>query len=345
MTQANTPSASAPPITEQDIVLVTGGTGFTGKVLLRELCSTGATVRVIARASSNRDGLEDLDIEWFTGEVYDQATIEQAMPGVNYIFHVAAAYREAKIDDDVYWKVHVQSTQILAHAAVKEPNFKRFVHTSTVGVHGHIDQPPADENYRFAPGDEYQNTKVEAEQWIREFAQENSLPITVVRPAAIYGPGDRRLLKVFKIAKLPVCPILGFGYKGLYHLIHVNDLVNFMMLSATLKSTQGEVYICGNEQAMSIHDMIKLISQQLGRQPLFIRLPVTPFFWLGDLCELICKPLNIEPPIYRRRVAFFTKDRSFNTNKMRADTGYEYVYSNQQGLQELTDWYVEQGWL
>lgn len=333
------------PITDQDIVLVTGGTGFTGRYLLRELSKTGATVRVIARSSSQRDDLDGLDLEWFTGEVYDETTIKRAMVGVSMVFHVAAAYREAKIDNDVYWKVHVQSTQILAREALQQANFKRFLHVSTVGVHGHIEHPPADEQTRFAPGDEYQNTKVEAEKWIREFAQEHSLPVTVVRPAAIYGPGDRRLLKVFKIAKLPICPVLGFGSKGLYHLIHVTDLVNFMLLAATHPATAGEVYICGNERAMSIQDMIKLISQRLGRKPLFIRLPATPFFWLGDLCELICKPLNIEPPIYRRRVAFFTKDRSFNTQKMRADTGYEYIYSNQQGLEELTDWYKEQGWL
>lgn len=332
-------------ISAQDTILITGGTGFTGKHLVKAMCETGASVRVIARASSNREGLEDLAIDWFVGDVYDADLIQQAIPNVNYIFHVAAAYREAKIDDEIYWKVHVQSTQLLAQAASELANFKRFIHTSTIGVHGHIDQPPADEEYRFAPGDEYQNTKVEAEVWIRDFAKSNNLPMTVVRPAAIYGPGDRRLLKVFKMAKLPICPILGFGHKGLYHLIHVTDLVNFMILSATHSNTDGQVYICGNNEATSIHEMIKMIGEKIGNPPIFIRLPVTPFFWLGDLCELVCKPFNIEPPIYRRRVAFFTKDRSFNTKKMREQTEYQCTYSNKQGVEDLADWYVEQGWL
>ncbi len=332
-------------IDSDDIILVTGGTGFTGKHLLQRLSETDATVRVIARETSDRSDLADLNIDWVIGEVYDPKTVEQAMRDVTYVFHVAAAYREAKIDDKTYWNVHVKSTQLLAHEAQKLSGFKRFIHTSTVGVHGHIDMPPADESYRFAPGDEYQNTKVEAEQWIRDFADQHRLPVTVVRPAAIYGPGDRRLLKVFKLAKLPVCPILGFGYKGLYHLIHVDDLVSFMILAAVHSSTEGQVYICGNDQALSIQDIVRLISKRLGRKPRFVRLPVTPFFWLGDLCEAICKPLNIEPPIYRRRVAFFTKDRSFNTTKMRNDTGFEYRFSNDQGIEELTDWYVKQGWL
>ena len=332
-------------IKQGDIVLVTGGTGFTGVHLVKSLCNAGATVRVIARASSQRTALEGLPVEWVIGDVFDADTVQTAIRGVNFVFHVAAAYREAKISDEVYWNVHVKSTQLLAESALKEVDFKRFVHVSTVGVHGHIEQLPANEEYRFAPSDQYQSTKVEAEVWIRGFAGKNNLPISVIRPAAIYGPGDRRLLKVFKMAKLPVCPILGIGCKGLYHLIHVTDLVNFMILAATHPRTLGQVYICGNEKSISIKHMITLIGQRLGRVPMFLRLPVTPFFLLGDLCELICKPLNIEPPIYRRRVAFFTKDRSFDTSKLRQHTDFKYQYTNQQGLDELTDWYRQSGWL
>lgn len=328
-----------------DIVVVTGATGFTGKHLVRALCDTGATVRAIARESSNLDELNDLPIEYFTGEVFDQETVQRACTGCNYIFHVAAAFREAKIGDDVYWNVHVQSTQHLAQAALTQKSFKRFIHVSTMGVHGHIEKPPANEEYRFAPGDQYQETKVEAELWVREFASTEQLPLTVIRPAAIYGPGDRRLLKVFKMAQMRVVPMLGFGCKGLYHLIHVDDLVNFMILSATLEKTLGEVYICGAEDSISIEQMIRVIAEKLGTSPKFMRLPVTPFFVAGDMCEWICKPLGIEPPIYRRRVAFFTKDRSFDTSKLRSHTGYKYVHSNESGLTELTNWYREEGWL
>jgi nucleoside-diphosphate-sugar epimerase len=332
-------------IDKNNLVLVTGATGFTGSHLIKTLCAAGVTVRAIARASSNREALSDLPVDWVVGDVFDEQTVAPACSGVNIIFHVAAAYREAKISDDVYWNVHVKSTQLLAKYAQQQSDFKRFVHISTVGVHGHIDTPPVDETYRFSPGDQYQITKVEAEQWIQKFSQENNFPITIVRPAAIYGPGDRRLLKVFKLAKLPIIPILGIGCKGLYHLIHVSDLVNFMILAASHPKTLGEVYLCGNENPISIKDMISLISQRLGRSPIFIRLPATPLFWLGDICEFICKPLNIEPPIYRRRVAFFTKDRWFNTNKLRQHTGYEMQYSSKQGIEQLTDWYRRAGWL
>lgn len=332
-------------IGKDDVILVTGATGFTGKHLVRALCKTGASIRVIVRDTSDTSEIDDLPLTKFTGDVFDPSVVDKAMSGVTYVFHVAAAYREAKINDEVYWNVHVKSTHHLAEAAVKQPGFRRFVHVSTMGVHGHIDEPPATEEYRFSPGDKYQETKVEAELWIREFAKENDLPLCVVRPAAIYGPGDKRLLKVFKMAQMRFVPMLGFGQKFLYHLIHVTDLVRFMMVAAVHERTLGEVYVCGAQEYISIPDMIKIIADKLGTKPKFIKLPVTPFFIAGDLCELICKPLNIEPPIYRRRVAFFTKDRAFDTSKLRQHTQFEYSFTNETGLHNVLDWYLEAGWL
>jgi nucleoside-diphosphate-sugar epimerase len=263
---------------------------------------------------------------------------------VHYVFHVAAAFREAKVKDDIYRRVHAESTQHLARAVVNNAGFERFVHVSTMGVHGHIKHPPATEEYRFAPGDLYQETKVEAENWVRAFARDTGLPLTVVRPCAIYGPGDRRLLKVFRMAKLPVLPVLGVGCKNLYHLVHVKDLVDFMIYAAQHDATVGEVYLCGADDPIRLVDMVARIANRLGRKQKVLRLPVTPFFWAGDLCEAICKPFGIEPPIYRRRVAFYTKDRAFDTSKMRG-TGYVNQYSNASGIDDLTDWYVREGWL
>ena len=328
-----------------DVVLVTGATGFTGRHLVRTLCETGATVRAIVRPTSNLDEIRDLPIEFVEGEVYDPEVCARAAKGVTHVFHVAAAFREAKVGDAVYAKVHVESTQHLARAVTGQPGFRRFLHVSTMGVHGHIDEPPATEEYRFAPGDLYQETKVEGELWVRDHAKTTGMPLTVVRPAGIYGPGDRRLLKVFKMAKMPVVPMLGYGSKGLYHLIHVRDLVDFMILAATHEKTLGEVYICGAAEPIAVTDMIRVIARKLGTSPRFVRLPVTPFFVAGDICEAICKPFGIEPPIYRRRVAFFTKDRAFDTSKLRRDTGFTYTYPNEKGLTDLADWYVRQGWL
>jgi dihydroflavonol-4-reductase len=224
------------------------------------------------------------------------------------------------------------------------PGFVRFVHVSTGGVHGHIDDPPANEEYRFKPGDVYQRTKAEAELWLREFAAKASLPFTVIRPAAIYGPGDRRLFKVFRMAMWPFFPILGYG-KCLYHLIHVEDLADTLILAAGHPAALNDIFICGNPEPVTLEHMAKAIGVALGRKPRVVRIPVWPFFAAAAVCEAVCKPLGIEPPLYRRRVAFFTKDRAFDTRKIRERLQPRFAYTNEVGLERTAQWYLDQGWI
>ena len=325
-------------------VLITGATGFTGAVLTRKACAQGLRVRAIARTTSNLGVLAGLPIEWVRGDVFDPAVVAEASAGVEVVFHVAAAYREAGVSDDVYRNVHVDSTRLLAEAALRRPGFRRFVHVSTVGVHGHIECPPADETCRFSPGDLYQRTKAEAELWLRDFAAREGLPFTVIRPAAIYGPGDRRLLKIFKMAAKPVFPVIGHS-KGLYHLIHVDDLTEILLRASVHPAAAGEVFIAGDPAALALADIVRIIGAEYGRQPRMIRLPAWPFFLAADLCEAVCKPFGLAPPLYRRRVAFFTKDRSFNTSKLRDRLDYRYGRTTEAGLRETARWYVGHGWV
>ena len=325
-------------------VLVTGATGFTGALLARKLVRAGLEVHAIARASSNLEALRDLPIHWHRGNVFDEAVVAEATQGVEYIFHVAAAYREARHADAMYAQVHVRSTQLLAKAALKNPAFKRFVHVSTVGVHGHIANPPADELYSMCPGDIYQKTKADAELWLRDFAQKKPLPYTVIRPAAIYGPGDKRLLKFFRMASCRILFLLGRG-QCLYHLIHVDDLTNIMILAATHPAARDEIFICGNPDCVTLDQMARIVAGELGNRFRIVRLPAFPFFLAADVCEWVCRKLGVEPPIHRRRLAFFTKDRSFNTRKLQEKLGYQTRYSNEAGLIQTTRWYCERGWL
>jgi len=326
-------------------VLVTGASGYTGTVLVQKLVKQGASVRAIARKSSNLTAFEGLPIEWIRGDVFDPTTVSQAIQGVEYVIHVAAAYREAKITDETYHKVHIESTKLLAHGLIGSSTLKRFVHVSTVGVHGHIDEPPADETYRFSPGDIYQRTKADAEVWIQEFAKTSNFPLAVVRPAAIYGPGDKRLLKVFKMASKPVFPLFGKG-QGLYHLIHVEDLTDIFILTALHPAAAGEAFIAGNASPSRLEDIARTIADEIGNKKMrFIRFPAWPLFLAADLCEAVCKPLGIEPPIYRRRVAFFTKDRAFNTSKLQRLLGYTNRIGVEEGLRSTARWYRGSGWL
>ncbi len=326
------------------LCLVTGATGFTGSVLVKQLHEAGARIRAIARATSRREHLAHLPIEWIEGDVYSPEAIAKATKDVEYVFHVAAAYREAGIADEIYTKVHVTSTELLVSALAQEKNLKRLVHVSTVGVHGHIEHPPGNENTPYHPGDQYQRTKLEGELLLRKKGTALKIPWTVIRPAAIYGPGDKRLLKMFKLASKPVLPVIGYG-KCLYHLIHVEDLSRAIIQSAVTQGAVHEAFIIGNIEPYPLIEMASTISQELGKKLRVLRIPAWPIFMLADLCEVVCKPFGIEPPLYRRRVAFFTKDRAFDTSKMQQILGFISTLTNKDGVIETTRWYRDNRWL
>ena len=325
-------------------VLVTGATGFTGENLTRKLVAMNLDVVAISRPTSDLTRFDGLPIQWIRGDVANKELIDQAIQNVQYVFHMVTPFREAKAPDVEFYNVHVLSTQLLAKAALKQPDFQRFVHISTIGIHGHIDNPPADETYRTAPGDIYQETKLEGEIWIREFGKSSGLPVSIVRPSIIYGPGDQRLFKIYKWAYQGWMPLIGSG-KNLLHLVHVDDLTDFFIMAATHPKALGETFICGSEHAIHFDDMVAIISKQYNIKVKFLKVPKTLAFFLGDVCEAIFRPLRIEPPIYRRRLAFYTKDRSFNTSKMRSLLGYSTKHSDQEGIAELAQWYLDAGWL
>ncbi|MDB9526590.1 NAD-dependent epimerase/dehydratase family protein [Oscillatoria sp. CS-180] len=325
-------------------VLVTGATGFTGSNLTKKLVEMDLDVVAIARPTSNLSRFDGMPITWLKGDVADPELIDKAMTGVSYVFHMVTPFREAKAPDTQFYNVHVLSTQLLAKAALQQPDFKRFVHVSTIGIHGHVAEPPADETYRTEPGDIYQETKLEGEVWIKEFSQETGLPIAVVRPAGIYGPGDKRLFKIYKWASQGWMPLIGDG-SNLLHFIHVDDLTDFFLVAATHPKAIGETFICGSEKAMAFKDMVELISEHYGVKVKFLQFPKAPLFFVGDILETLCRPFGIEPPIYRRRLAFYTKDRSFNTSKMRNMVGFSTQHPDKTGLQELAQWYLDQEWL
>jgi nucleoside-diphosphate-sugar epimerase len=324
-------------------VLVTGATGFTGQVLVRRLVAGGAHVRAIARPSSTIGTLADVPVDWVRGDVFDPVVVREACTGAQYIVHAAAAYRTAAVRDEVYGLVHVRSTQLLAEAASRTPGFRRLVHVSTIGVHGHIDRPPADERSPFAPGDPYQSTKAEAEQWLARAAPALGIDFAIVRPCAIYGPGDTRLLKVFRMASRGFFVVLGTG-RTLYHLIHVEDLAAILERAAVHPAASGEAFIAGADVPIRMDDMARAIGRTLGRRVRIVRLPAAPVFLLAGACEALCRPLGIEPPLYRRRVAFYTKDRAFDTSKLRERLGYACRYSNDEGLAMTARWYAARGW-
>jgi nucleoside-diphosphate-sugar epimerase len=261
--------------------------------------------------------------------------------GVGTIYHLAAAYREASHREGGYWKVNVGATRNLLESA-STAGIDRFVHCSTVGVHGHIANPPADEQAAYSPGDAYQRTKCEAELLALRYAREGAIPLTVARPTAIYGPGDTRLLKMFRMIANGTFVMLGRRDIN-YHMVFVDDLVAGLRLLGAHPAAPGEVFILGGERYYPLTTITGMIAGLLGVRPPWIRLPAAPFQIAGSLCEAICVPFGLEPPIYRRRVDFFTKSRAFSIEKARSLLGYQPRVPLEEGLRRTLDWYLSAG--
>jgi len=221
---------------------------------------------------------------------------------------------------------------------------KRFVHCSTVGVQGEIKNPPAKETAPYNPGDHYQVSKLEGEKLALSYFHDKKIDGVVVRPAGIYGPGDTRFLKLFRHIYKGNFKMIGKG-KALYHLTFVEDLVDGIILSGETAQASGQVYTLGGNEYLPLDELVKLLGEILNKPVSKIRIPLLPVYVAAFLCEIICRPLKIEPPLYRRRLDFFTKDRAFDTSKAKKDLGYSPRVSLKEGLTRTARWYKENGLL
>ncbi len=323
-------------------VLVTGATGFVGTHLTKRLVSEGADVRVLARASSKQEVLDSfasLGVEVARGDVCDRDAVFSAVRGCELVFHIAALFREAKHGDERYYEVNVEGTRNVLDAA-EELGVRRVLHCSTVGVHSHIPNPPAAEDEEYRPGDIYQLTKCEGEKLAQERFRSGRVEGVVVRPAMIWGEGDMRMLKLFKGVAQRKFPIIGSG-ETLTHWVHVEDLVEGFLLAATVERAKGQTYIFAGRTPATISELVLNVAEAAGVEPLPVKIPALPVQLLGSLVEVICKPIGVEPPIYRRRVDFFTKDRCFDTTKAREELGYEPKLSFKGEVERIYSWYKE----
>src|SRR6266508_1475493 len=242
------------------LTLVTGATGFTGRHLVRALVADGQRVRAIVRSSSRARELLPPEVEVVEGDLADPELVPRAMPGVQTVYHLAAVYREAKHSDLHYREVNVAASRRLLDAAVAS-GVRRYVHCSTVGVHGHIASPPADEQSAYDPGDVYQETKCEAEQLALSYR--DRLSLTVARPTAIYGPGDTRLLKMFRMVARRRFPLIGGG-ENYYHMVYIDDLVRGLRLLGTHPGAVAEVFILGGEGYQKLRELAAMIAAAAG---------------------------------------------------------------------------------
>jgi dihydroflavonol-4-reductase len=323
-------------------VLVTGATGFVGSHLTEALAAAGHTVRALVRPGARADRLAAAGVETFVGELTKEADVVNATAGCERVYHLAAAFRNVKHCDQIYWDVNVGGT-LNVLAAARAHQCERVIHCSTGGVHGHIEQPPANETYRFRPGDVYQRTKLEAELAVTA-AGHDGLPIAIVRPGGIYGEGDMRFLPLFRAIQQRRFAMVGSGEARL-HMVHVDDLVRGILLAGSRPEALGEAFLIAGAEAPTLNEIAAVVAEIVGARRPKLHIPVLPVYAAAWLCEAICVRLRVEPPLHRRRVGFFTHHREFDITKARERIGYEPRVGLAEGLRRTAAWYATNGLL
>jgi nucleoside-diphosphate-sugar epimerase len=325
-------------------VLVTGGTGFTGKALVRRLLDMGHEVVAL----DYKEGLKTRELrEWgaevVLGSVTDEEVVRRAMAGVEVVHHLAAAFREMNVPDSYYRDVNVGGTRNVLQAALDQ-GVRKLVYCSTCGVHGNIDHPPGGEDAPIQPADYYQRTKYEAEPIVREFHQ-RGLPAAILRPAAIYGPGDpERFLMIFRRVARGTFPMFGNG-KTYYHPLYVDNLVDAFVQVMADGVGDGEAYLIADEEYLEIEDLVRRVGRALGVAVKVPHYPVWPVVAAGHVCEKVCRPFGITPPIFPRRVDWYRQNRAFKIDKAKRDLGYVPKVGIDEGLRRTAEWYRQEGYL
>lgn len=325
-------------------ILVTGGTGFTGKALVLRLLAAGHDVVAL----DYKEGLKTRELEEHgarvvIGSVTDREVVERAVDGVEVVHHLAAAFRELDVPNSFYDEVNVGGTKTVADAA-RRAGVRKFVYCSTCGVHGNVENPPADETAPINAADYYQQTKYDAEPIVLDFHR-NGLPSTILRPAAIYGPGDpERFYMIFRRVAGGSFPMFGDG-STLYHPLYVDNLVDAFVAAQGEGVGDGEAYLIADEHYLSIEELVRAVGRALDVDVKIRHFPIAPLIVAGHVCEKVCKPLRIKPPIFPRRVDWYRQNRAFDIGKAQRDLGYAPSVDLDEGLRRTAEWYRAEGYL
>jgi len=321
-----------------DRVLITGATGFLGQEVARRLVAGGAAVRALVRPATDAAALGALGVAIVRGDLRDTWSIEDAVRDIDLVIHMAAVHRGGAIRRTDFWQVNAEGTKRLLTAAVKS-QVRRFVYVSTAGVLGDVGRDRlGTEDDPARPRDLYELTKWRGEQAVRRIAHTDGIEAVILRPSALYGPGETRFAKLFRPIAHRRFILIGSGRKRL-HFLHRDDAADGILRAARLGPARGQTFLLAGDGPVSILDFVHLVARVLGVPPPTARVPYAPVRALAVLTEGVCRPLGISPPLYRRRLAFFDTERAYSIEKARAVLGFAPEVELERGLTELAAWY------
>jgi dihydroflavonol-4-reductase len=321
-------------------VIITGAGGFIGSHLVEDQLSRGREVTAI---DINVEALDFLKsnprLRILEADFADASLVDPLLEGNQVCFHLASAHLEKGVPDEYFWKVNVENTRRFVERSYRA-GIGRFVHCSSVGVYGDIENPPADEQSQCSPDVAYEKSKLAGEAAVKEFAAQKKYQLVIIRPAWVYGPRCPRTLKLFKAILKGRFFYVGDG-QTLRHPIYITDMVNGFEVAAQHESAPGQTFIMAGPRAVTLEELANSIADCIGAGRPKLKLP-KPLVWTGCLLlEAGFSVLNREAPFTRRSMKFYTGNTAFRTTKAKEILGYEAKTDLEAGLKCTYDWYLE----
>jgi dihydroflavonol-4-reductase len=285
-------------------VFVTGGTGFIGGEIVRQLRDRGDEVACLVRSPGKATKLRELGCDLVIGSLGDGTAIRQGMKGCDAVIHAAAMYEvgiPAK-QRPAMWEANVTGTERVMKAALEE-KIPRIVYVSTVGIFGNTHKQVVDESYRNPETDftsYYEETKLEAHKLVQKMVDEQELPAIIVQPGGVYGPGDTSqvadLLEQFFAGKLPLMPFPELGIC----MTHVEDIACGVLL-ALHRGGLGETYVISGP-VTTMREAIETVARVSGRKAPKRDLPTVLMKAMIPLGPVVGKVMG-QPPNLRELIS------------------------------------------
>ncbi len=320
---------------------VTGGTGFVGSHLVEELLQRGYTeVRCLVR--SDLKWLDGLDVVPVRGDLFGAGVLREGVRGVDMVYHIAGLTRAET--QEAFDRANVTGTLNLLDAVRDAAGVQRVLVTSSLAACGPSGRQPLKEAEPLEPISRYGVSKARMEEAVRtQFAD---LPVTIVRPPAVYGPREADIYTVIKAAdKQRVFPVVGKGEQPQLSLVHVRDLVRGMVDAAESRKAVGETYFIGSEAYYSWNEIRDGVLEALGHRALKLNVPRPLVGPLGSAVERVGGLFGQYPPLNREKAREATASWLCSVAKARRDFGYKQTVELDEGMADTIAWYRKHSWL
>lgn len=317
--------------------LVTGATGFIGSHLCEELAKRGYRVTCLVREKSDLKWIENIELKLIIGDCKSIDSLFHAVTDIDYVFHLAGLTKACSKED--FFCANTKGTENLIKAvAEKNPKIRRFVYLSSLAAAGPSNNgSPLREDAEPWPVSSYGKSKLEGEKAVLNY--KDLIPITILRPSAVYGPRDKDLFVFFKMLKKGIFPYWGKCY---YSLLYVDDLVQGIILAAENKKAEGEIYFLSDSKLYTNEEIVKAISSALGTKAIRLRVPkcIMPFFaYIGER-------IRRQGVINRDKMNELSHSHWIcDIQKAREELGFIPKVGIKEGMKWTADWYRIHRWL